>query len=644
MIVPMSRIEIVGPKEMMERAAEALQAEGAVHLEQVPLIAEGYRSFLHRVHLPKDRHKEREFLRKLLEHLNDVVAFIPTSIKARTDEIARCVDELSKLPLEEVFAEARALERKITSLIRRRNNIQDDLETVSHYRSIFQALIPLFPENVDGNGRDLLATYEFVGIILERRHEEVIELLRRELDEISDGNYELHTSKLSGERVCGIVMCGKEHAGKVRDLIWAEGVNELAMPKEFKDRPLWESLEALRHQAEELPQRLRDLREELKAEIQENGARILAMRRICLDRLSRWDAIGSFAVSKFTFAIDAWAPTDLVAGIRTRLAEKVSGSIVVHEIHQPDLDPKEVPVKLDNPRWARPFELLLSLFPSPTYGTIDPTIFITIAFPLFYGFILGDIGYGLLVIVLAAWLGKRYRHVEIARAVCWIAGCCGAAAIVFGIVFGELFGSLGLEMGVLPSFLPLWAERTDVMDKLLVIAIVAGIVHVSLGLILGMIHSLRQGDRRHFAEKVGLFLGLLAFIFLAEAHFERFLSSHAAGYVSVILFAVSIAVIGTSVGVIGAVEIITVASNILSYSRLMAIGIASIVLAEVANECAHATNNLLLGILVGGIIHLLNLAMGVFSPAIQSLRLQYVEFLPKFYHTEGRDYDPFGRR
>ena len=96
-----------------------------------------------------------------------------------------------------------------------------------------------------------------------------------------------------------------------------------------------------------------------------------------------------------------------------------------------------------------------------------------------------------------------------------------------------------------------------------------------------------------------------------------------------------------SEGLLGFIEIFSIFGNILSYSRIMAIGLASVILATVANRLAEASPNIIAAILIGFIIHLINFIMGVFSPTIHSLRLHYVEFFSKFFVPTGRQFQPF---
>ena len=114
--------------------------------------------------------------------------------------------------------------------------------------------------------------------------------------------------------------------------------------------------------------------------------------------------------------------------------------------------------------------------------------------------------------------------------------------------------------------------------------------------------------------------------------------------VGVALIAIGLPLLLWGGGIQGAVEIMGTVGNIMSYARIMAIGMASVMLAVVANELAGAVGSLLIGALVAVLLHLMNLVMGMFSPFIQSTRLHLVEFNSKFYEGGGRAYRPFGYR
>jgi V/A-type H+-transporting ATPase subunit I len=111
---------------------------------------------------------------------------------------------------------------------------------------------------------------------------------------------------------------------------------------------------------------------------------------------------------------------------------------------------------------------------------------------------------------------------------------------------------------------------------------------------------------------------------------------------AVILLLVAFPVVILAEGVLGMIELMTTLGNVLSYARIMAIGTASVILAVVANQMVGAVGSTVVGLLFALLFHLVNFAIGVFSPAIHALRLHYVEFFGKFYSPGGRPYEPFG--
>jgi V/A-type H+/Na+-transporting ATPase subunit I len=154
-----------------------------------------------------------------------------------------------------------------------------------------------------------------------------------------------------------------------------------------------------------------------------------------------------------------------------------------------------VPVVLRNRAWARPFQRLLGLVPLPRYGSLDPTPWLAVFFPLFMGFVLGDLALGAAGAVAAGVVWRRAPPGSLRRDAAWIALACALSAAVFGVLFGEALGELGAHAGLRPLVL----DRRRALLTFLGVALAVGGLHVATGMILGVVGAARaraaRGDR-----------------------------------------------------------------------------------------------------------------------------------------------------
>jgi V/A-type H+-transporting ATPase subunit I len=208
-------------------------------------------------------------------------------------------------------------------------------------------------------------------------------------------------------------------------------------------------------------------------------------------------------------------------------------------------------------------------------------------------------------------------------------------------MYGEVFGTLGETLG----FHPLWFDRGHEVQALFLLTIGIGAGHIVLGLCLGVWLAVRRRSRHEVIEKAATLVSLAA-LFLLVAVLTDYLPD-TFFTPAIALLVVGLAILMYSLGgigvLLGPLELLGTVGNILSYLRIAAIGLSSIYLAQVANELAGVTGNLLLGLIIAGLFHALNIVLGAFSPTIQSLRLHYVEFFGKFYKGGGQPFRPFQR-
>jgi V/A-type H+-transporting ATPase subunit I len=340
------------------------------------------------------------------------------------------------------------------------------------------------------------------------------------------------------------------------------------------------------------------------------------------------------ATTRHAFALEGWTPKADVTRLATAVKRDIGPLVSVEEVAEEEWTEEPTPVVLENPRLFRPFEPIVRFMPLPRYGTIDPTPFVAVFFPVLFGLMLADIGYGLLLGGLGLLLHRRSAPGSATRQVAEMMGPCALLTTVSGLLFGEFFGDLGQRWFGLH---PLLFERQEAIVASLLLAIGLGVVHVVLGLVLGVVSSWRREPRRALGRGVAvLMVGLIAVAILAAVKVlpGSLLTP------SVVALLVAFPVLVALEGIFAAVELLSTVGNILSYARVMALGMASVMLAVVANRLAGVVGSTIIGVLFALLFHLVNFGIGVFGPTVHALRLHYVEFFGKFYSPGGIPYRP----
>jgi V/A-type H+-transporting ATPase subunit I len=254
---------------------------------------------------------------------------------------------------------------------------------------------------------------------------------------------------------------------------------------------------------------------------------------------------------------------------------------------------------------------------------------------------LGDIAYGAIILVFALIMKKMYKTEIWLQHLMTILILGSIPSIFFGVIFGEFFGNFGEEMGWIHPmhFLGITWNRVEALMPLLILAIAIGVFHVFLGLVLGIINALAKKSKKHAIEKAGMIVAISGLLLVISAAAEMVPGILLQPGIVMILVAIPLIIYGG--GFFGVFEIMSTVGNILSYARIMAIGMASVILALVANQLGGAMEVTLVGFLIAALLHILNIVLAMFSPFLHSFRLHMVEFNQKFYEGGGKTYKPF---
>lgn len=378
---------------------------------------------------------------------------------------------------------------------------------------------------------------------------------------------------------------------------------------------------------------------------------------------------GGLLQSERTFLVTGFMPKCSVEGLRQCFEEK---QLLLSFEAEDVPEEEESPVLLKNNRFASCAEGITASFGLPGKGELDPTGIMAVCYVFLFGLMLSDAAYGLIVSLACLILLKRFpRMDEAMKKSVTLFMYCGFSTLFWGVMFGGYFGDaadiisrvyLGKEISV-PA---LWFIPLNNPMKLLLYSMLFGVIHLYLGLAMKGYLLLRDGRWKDFIYDVGFWYLMLTGLILMLIPTDLF----APILQMTVVFPPVVNTLAKWMAILGAVGILLMSardnknpvlrlalgaydlynltgwlSDVLSYSRLLALGLATGVIASVINQMGSMAGNSVFGILIFIVVfivgHILNLAINLLGAYVHTCRLQYVEFFGKFYEGGGRAFQPF---
>ncbi|MBQ1316063.1 MAG: V-type ATP synthase subunit I [Lachnospiraceae bacterium] len=552
-------------------------------------------------------------------------------------------------------------------IVRNEKNIAERKAKIARYRSDMEALepyknlgLPLWFQGTD-------TTRMFVGTMPQGTSmEELYTLIQQHAD--TDETIDVEAEKLSEDvnAVYLAVLCRKEDAQKVEEALRSGG---FAYPSVRTSRTpqgkIDQRIEKIGKEQEEIDKLTKSIEGDADhRELLRQASDYFRMRS------AKYAVLGNLQQTDSVFFLNGYVPKEAVPAVEKTIGENYRCVIDVS-----DLAPDEAgPTLLRNNRVSETVEGVLKSYGLPTRGHVDPTTIMSVFYIIFFGMMLSDAGYGLVMAAGCAIVLLKFKNMDAGmkktlRMFFW----CGLSTMFWGFMYGGFFGdAIDVVAKTFfgytgdPILKPLWFAPLEEPMRLLLWCMLFGVIHLFTGLGIKGYEYLKKGDVLGWVCDIlswYLFLGGLIFMLIPSDIFASIAGRTFSFPPAVSLIAKIAAIAGAATIVLmsgrgrkniglrialGAYDLYGISSwlsDVLSYSRLLALGLATGVIASVINMMASMAGGGVVGailfILVFVLGHTLNIGINALGAYVHTNRLQFVEFFGKFYEAGGSEFSPF---
>lgn len=404
---------------------------------------------------------------------------------------------------------------------------------------------------------------------------------------------------------------------------------------EENDKKLEAALAALESERREIERRVERFggNRETLLEASDRAA-ILLRREEAKSRLVETDKV---------FLLEGWLPADRCTALEKAL-EPFTCAVETREPAEDEYP--QVPVQLRNNKLTRPLNMVTEMYSLPAYGTLDPNPLMAPFFILFYGIMMADMGYGILMMIASVVIGKKYRPKGTSGELFSLLGLCGISTFIMGALTGGFFGDFLTQLVAIVSpgtvfALPKLFDPLDDLTMILIGSMALGVVQIITGMAISLIEKCRRKKFLDaFFEEITWWI---VFLGIALAVLKK---GTAVLYLGCALVLLGPIVQGKGwgklTGVFGSIynHVTGYFGDILSYTRLMALMLAGSVIAQVFNMLAAMPDNVVAFLIISMLGNAMNFGLNLLGCYVHDLRLQCLEFFNKFYVDGGKPFRP----
>lgn len=660
-VLPMSRVDIYGLKKERKGVLETLQHLGIVDVKVFKEDKGGFERY--------DTAAQRA---KFSKARNDAKSAVAVLDKYAPEKKSVFSSFNGKTVISEEKYNGGVSEREkilgyASEILRLEKKISENAAEKIRLETALASLMPWKDLAVAMNYKGSRSTAVFIGTLPEQKTlEDVLREYNAECDalgykELKDGIYAEIVSVLTAQ-TCLMIIAGKAAAAQTEEILRHMG---FAAPSVQCETFAASKIDEINDKILKLEENSKDCREKIRQSA-ENRRSIEFIADYYAMRADKYEVISKLGQSRSTFALTGFVPSRDVERLEETIGSKYCVAVEISDAGD------DAPVLLKNNSFAAPLEGVLETFSLPGKGEMDPTAAMAMFYYFLFGLMLSDAAYGIIMVLVCAFMLLRFPRMETGlKKSLKMFFYCGISTTFWGVMFGGYFGDaipviaktfFNKEIEIKP----LWFSPINDPMRMLMFSFAVGIVHLFTGLGMKLYSLVKEKQFKDALYDVVFWYLLVGGAIVYLLSMPMFISMSNLGFIlpqsvgKAAAIAAGIGAVGIALtagrtsknpfkrlakGLYELYNVTGYLSDILSYSRLLALGLATGVIANVFNKMGSMMGGGILGAILFALIfivgHTMNIGINLLGAYVHTNRLQFVEFFGKFYEGGGEKYVPF---